>query len=95
MYPDTPEVYRGREGFERWMEMVDDAWTEWRFEVQRYIDAGTTVVALARLAAEGAASGVRLEREVAHLWSVKGGRAICVTVYLRPEDALEAAGLAE
>ncbi len=25
LYPDTPEAFRGREGIERWLAMVDDA----------------------------------------------------------------------
>jgi ketosteroid isomerase-like protein len=94
LYPDTPEVFRGREGIERWIAMVDEAWAEWRFEPQRYLEAGPTVVVLARLIAEGGASGIHLEREVAHLWTLEEGRAISVRVYLDPADALAAAGLA-
>ena len=95
LYPDTPEVFRGREGIEAWMAMVDEVWTEWRFVPERYVDAGSTVVALARLIAEARASGVRLEREVAHLWVVEGGRATRIQAYLDQAEALEAAGLPE
>jgi ketosteroid isomerase-like protein len=93
LYPDTPDVFHGRAGIERWIAMSDEAWAEWRFEPERYFDAESTVVVFTRLIAEGASSGVRLEREVAHLWSVDNGRATSLQVYLSRSDALEAAGL--
>jgi uncharacterized protein len=93
LYPDTPEVFRGREGVERWIAMVDEVWAEWRFEPERYLDSGSTVVVLTRLVAEGSSSGIHLEREVAHLWTVEEGRATSIRVYLNQADALEAAGL--
>jgi ketosteroid isomerase-like protein len=94
-YPEGGEVFRGREGVEGWLAMLDDAWSEWRYEDHRYRDAGDTVVALLRVVAQGAASGVRLDREVAHVWKISEGRAARVTVYLDVDEALEAAGLDE
>ncbi|MGZ5313469.1 MAG: nuclear transport factor 2 family protein [Solirubrobacterales bacterium] len=95
LYPDTPEVFRGREGIERWIAMIDEVWAEWRFELERYLEAGSTVVVLARLIAEGGSSGIHLEREVAHLWTFEGGRATSIRVYLNQAEALGAAGLRE
>jgi ketosteroid isomerase-like protein len=95
LYPDTPEVFRGREGIERWMRMIDEAWAEWRLEPERYLDAGSTVVVLARLIAEGGSSGIHLEREVAHVWTLEQGRAVSIRVYLDQAEALEAVGLSE
>jgi ketosteroid isomerase-like protein len=93
VYPDAPEVFRGPEGVEDWMAMIDEAWAEWRFEPERYLEAGSTVVVLARLVAEGGSSGIHLEREVAHLWSFDEGRATSLRVYLDRAEALKAAGL--
>ena len=95
LYPDTPEVFRGREGIERWTAMIDEVWKEWRFEPERYLEHESTVVVLARLIAEGRTSGIHLERKVAHLWTLEAGRAISIRVYLNQADALEAAGLRE
>jgi ketosteroid isomerase-like protein len=95
LYPDTPEVFRGQEGVERWIRMVDEVWAEWRFEPERYLDAGSTVVVLARLMAEGGSSAIHLEREVAHLWVLERRRAVSIRVYLDQAEALEAAGLSE
>ena len=95
IYPDTPEAYYGREGLEQWLSMIDEVWAEWPFEPERFIDAGANVVVLTRLVAEGVSSGIHLEREVAHLWTVHDGRATSIQAYLNPEEAFEAAGLAE
>ncbi len=73
--------------------MIDEAWTEWRFEPERYLERGSTVVVLARLIAEGGSSGIHLEREVAHVWTVQHGRATAISAYLDRADALEAAGV--
>jgi ketosteroid isomerase-like protein len=93
LYPDTPEVFRGRDGIAEWTAMIDEVWAEWRFVPERYFDAGETVVVFARLIATARTSGVHLEREVAHLWVVEEGRAISVQAYLERDEALEAAGL--
>lgn len=93
VYPDASEVFRGPEGVENWMAMIDEAWAEWRFEPERYLEVGSTVVVLALLVAEGGSSGIHLQREVAHLWSFDKGRATSLRVYLDRAEALEAAGL--
>ena len=95
LYPDTPNVFRGRKGVEEWTAMVDEVWTEWRFEPERYLDAGSNVVVLARLIAEARASGVHLERDVAHVWTFEKGRATSIQAYLDRDEALSAAGLSE
>ena len=62
------------------MAMIDEAWAEWRFEPERYLEVGSTVVVLALLVAEGGSSGIHLQREVAHLWSFDKGRATSLRV---------------
>jgi ketosteroid isomerase-like protein len=93
IYPEGAQTFRGRAGIERWLRMTEDTWGEWRFEVQRLIDAESTVVGLARIVAEGGVSHARVQRDVAHLWSLRHGRATSVDVYLDRAEALEAAGL--
>jgi ketosteroid isomerase-like protein len=95
LYPDIPDVFRGLEGIERWLSIVDDVWSVWRFEPERYFDAGSTVVVFTLLIAEQVSSGIHLEREVGHLWTVHGGRATSIRVYLNRDEALQAAGLEE
>lgn len=95
IYPEGPETYRGHEGLRRWLAMVQDTWGEWRFEPERLIDADEQVVALVRIVAAGGASGVPVDRKVAHVWSLRAGKASMASVHLDRTEALEAAGLSE
>lgn len=94
VYPDAT-AYRGREGLERWLEMVDDTWREWAFEPERFYEAGDRVLVLVRLVAAGGQSGVRLDRKVAHVWSIRDGRVTAIDVYLERDEAFAAVGLRE
>jgi uncharacterized protein len=93
VYPEGPETFRGRDGMRRWLAMVQDIWGEWRFDVERLVDAGEQVLALVRIVAEGGASGVPVQREVAHVWSFKGRKPSTASVYLDRAEALSAVGL--
>ena len=75
--------------------MIADTWGKWRFEPGRFVDAGDRVVAFVRILAEGGASGVPIERETTHLWTIRGGRAMSMHAYRNRSQALEAAGLTE
>ena len=91
VYPDG-EIFLGRAGVRRWLATINEAWGEWRFEPERFIDAGDRVVVLVRVVAQGGSSGVRLERETAHLWTLRHGRATRCEAYLDRSQALEKIG---
>jgi hypothetical protein len=38
---------------------------------------------------------VEIDRKTAMIWTVRGGRALCLRFYREPKQALEAAGLSE
>ncbi|HEV2981310.1 MAG TPA: nuclear transport factor 2 family protein [Solirubrobacteraceae bacterium] len=92
-YPEGEPVFRGREGLAQLIAMLRNAWAEWRFEPERFIDAGDQVVVFVRVVAEGSASGVPIELPDAHLVSLRDGRLTSTHVYRDREEALEAAGL--
>jgi ketosteroid isomerase-like protein len=89
VYPDS-RVFRGPDGLKRWTVRTKEVWGEWRFELQRFIDVGERVVVLVHLVATGGKSGVRLERDTAHVWTLADGKVIRCEVYLDPSEALEA-----
>jgi ketosteroid isomerase-like protein len=91
-YPEGGRVFRGREGFARWLAMIDDVWAEWRYESHRYREADDAVVALVRIVARSA-SGLPHEQDVAHVWRLEQGRATAVRVFHDQTEGLEAAGL--
>ncbi len=92
-YPEGEPVFRGREGFAQLVAMLRDAWAEWRFEPERFLDAGDQVVVFVRVVAEGSASGVPIELPDAHVVTVRDGRLMSTFVYRDRPEALEAAGL--
>jgi ketosteroid isomerase-like protein len=94
VYPDT-QVFRGPDGLKRWVVRTREVWGEWRFQVERFIDVGERVVVLVHLVAEGGQSGVRLERDTAHVWTLADGKVTRCEVYLDRTEALEPLGLKE
>ena len=94
-YPEGAQVFRGREGLKRWVASTKEIWDEWRFETERFLDAGDQVVVLVRVVARGGSSGVSLVRETAHLWTLRDRRVTRCEVYLDRSEALDAVGFRE
>jgi ketosteroid isomerase-like protein len=91
-YPEGAQLLRGREGMARLIAMLRETWTEFRFEPERFIDAGDQVAVFIHVVAEGGASGLVAERETAHVWRVRDGRLASIQIYLDRSQALEAVG---
>jgi ketosteroid isomerase-like protein len=94
-YPEGEQGLRGRAGMARLLAMLRDSWTEFRFEPERFIDAGEHVMVLIRVAARGGSSGLPAEQRTAHVWAVRNGRLASIQIYRDREQALEAVGLAD
>jgi ketosteroid isomerase-like protein len=87
-YPEGGQVFRGREGLKRWIASITEIWDEWRMEPERFIPADDRVVVLIHILARGQLSGVELDRETAHIWSVADGRVTRCEVYFDRSEAL-------
>src|SRR6266508_4241462 len=94
-YPEGEPVFRGREGLAQVTAMLQEAWREWRFEPERFLDAGERVVVFARIVGKGGASGLPFELETTHVWTIHAGRATSLLAYRDRSQALEAAGLGD
>ena len=92
-YPEGEPVFRGREGIAQMAAMLRDAWAEWRFEPERFIEAGDKVVVFVRVVAKGSASGVRIELPDAHVVTLRDARLTSTCVYRDRTEALQAVGL--
>jgi ketosteroid isomerase-like protein len=92
-YPEGAQVFRGPGGLERWTAKTREIWDEWRFELERFLEAGDRVVVLVHVVAEGGLSGVHLERDTAHVWTVADGKLTRCEVFLDRAEALEALDL--
>jgi ketosteroid isomerase-like protein len=70
-------------------------WETWRCEAEEYLELGAVVVALTRYYGRGRGSGVEIEREGAHVWTLRDGKAVRLEVFADRSRALrEARGLA-
>ncbi len=89
-YPEGEQIFRGRAGLRRWIASIREIWDEWRMEQERFIVAGDQVVALIHIVACGHLSGVRLDRETAHIWSIADGHVTRCEVYFDRSEAMDA-----
>jgi ketosteroid isomerase-like protein len=94
-YPEGEWVFTGRDGFVRYAAMLRDAWSEWRFEPERFIDADDRVVVFQRVVATGNVSGLPVEMRSALVVTVSDGRIAAGRVFRDRSEALKAVGLEE
>ncbi len=94
-YPEGSQVYVGRTGIVRLIALLRDSWTTWRFEAERFIDAGPCVIVLIRVIAEGEHSGLGAVQETAHVWTARGDRLSSIRIYRDRAQALEATGVSD
>lgn len=92
-YPEGEPTFTMREGLAQMAAMLRDAWSEWRFETERFLDAGDRVVVFVRVVARGAGSGVPIELPDAHVVTVHNGRLTRTRVYRDRANALKATRL--
>ena len=96
--PSLPDggAYLGPAGLRRWLERLDEAWSETRWDPQKFIDAGEYVVVPVRFVSRGAQTGIE---QVSLLRfqtiRVEHDRITLATGYGKLANALEAVGLAE
>ena len=72
-----------------------EVWDEHRIEPREFIDAGDRVVVLHREYQRGKGSGVEIVIDTASIVDLRDGRIVRMQGYIKPGEALEAAGLSE
>ena len=88
-------TFEGADAFKDRIDALREVFGEVLFDPQEVIDAGGCIVAVLHQIARGRASGVTLDQEITHVWTIRDGRATELCVYSRREQALEAVGLRE
>jgi ketosteroid isomerase-like protein len=93
--PEVPDagVHRGHEEVRRDWEQTWELFEDFSIEVERYFDAGEELVVFLRYRARARGSNVPIDAQMAHVWTVRDGKAILFRQYLDRAAALEAAGL--
>lgn len=80
--------YRGREGIERYFEMVSDTWEEFNVLGDELRDLGDCVLVLGRVEARGRGSGVEVDAPFASIVDLHDGKMSRVRGYLDHGEAL-------
>jgi ketosteroid isomerase-like protein len=91
--PDSG-VYRGREAFASGLARWTDEWETFRFEPQEMRGApGGEVLAHIKLVGTAKRTGIPIDREVWHAWTVRDGLGFRCRVFFDRDAALAAVGL--
>jgi ketosteroid isomerase-like protein len=66
-------------------------WQDWRCEAEEFVVAGACVVVLTRYSGRGKESGVSVDTQGAHVWTMRDGKAVRLEVFSSRTKALEMA----
>ena len=95
--PEAPDatVHHGREAVRRDWEQMFALFEDFTIDIEEVFDAGEELVVFLRLSGRGRESGAEVEARMAHVWTIREGRAIRLRQYLDRAEALAAVGLSE
>jgi ketosteroid isomerase-like protein len=95
--PEVPEagVHRGHEAVRRDFEETLDLFEDFSVEVEKYFDAGDEVVVFLRYRGRPRGSTADVAAALAHVWTIRAGKAICLRQLFDRAAALKAVGLSE
>ena len=92
---DINGVYHGKEAATSLLEKWVGSWSDFEFEIDEIVDAGTSLVLAIRESGRGIGSGTPMENRYAMVWQFLSDRIVRATTYDSMAEALEAAGLSE
>jgi ketosteroid isomerase-like protein len=88
-------IYRGHDGFRRYIEEIKDVFEEFRLEPRTIATCGEWTVVDVEVTAQGHASGVAIDTEMTMIYRSRGGKAFWCATYFQHADALKDVGLSE
>jgi ketosteroid isomerase-like protein len=84
-----------QETTKRYFEQLDEAWTNYRIEIQDYREVGERVIALGVQRGAGVFSNIEVASDLAVVFVVRNSQILVLDSYDNWKAALEAAGLRE
>ena len=83
-------------GLQEWFKKMDDVWEELAFDPVEIsaLDA-ERVIAVVRTSGRGKGSGIEIDQELTHLWTLRDGSVVRLDTYSTKQQALEATGWRE
>lgn len=93
--PGVSQQQRGHNGVVEAFGIWPEQWDDYRIVILRIFDSGGSVVVTTRTSGRGKQSGVEVEMEFAFVFGVRNEKIVEMQIFMREDQALEAAGLAE
>jgi ketosteroid isomerase-like protein len=93
--PDASPEQRGHSGVLEAFEIWPKQWDDYRIEILRMADHGDRVLVSTRQRGRGKQSGIQVEMEIMFVFTVRDAKIVEMKIFMREEQALEAAGLRE
>ncbi|HXF00975.1 MAG TPA: nuclear transport factor 2 family protein [Solirubrobacterales bacterium] len=93
--PGASPQQRGHSGVVEAFSIWPDQWDDYQIEILRMADRGDHVAVTARTGGRGKQSGVEVEMDFSFVFSVRDGKIVELKIFMREDQALEAAGLRE
>ena len=92
--PDAA-VYHGEEGLKKWLAVSLEAFSDFRFEPERFIERGDWVFARVHAYGRGRGSGAPFEARYVTALKFRSGKAVFAASYEDLDEAFKALGLSE
>jgi ketosteroid isomerase-like protein len=91
-HSDLPEagLYQGRAAIREFLEEFLESWQDFHQETEELIPGHGRVLIMLRSKVRGKGSGVAVEGEYAHLWTMENGRGTRVDAYFDRQEGLRA-----
>jgi ketosteroid isomerase-like protein len=86
-------VYHGRREASEAMRAWVERWDDYRYDAEKFFDAGDRVVVFFREHGRGKESGAAAELVGATLWTIRDGKVVHTRTYTDRREALNAVGL--
>ena len=91
--PGVPPRQRGHRGVIEAFRIWPEQWDDYRIEILRIADSRDQVVVTTRTAGRGKQSGIDVEMEFSFVFTVRNAKITEMRIFMREDQALEAAGL--
>jgi ketosteroid isomerase-like protein len=89
------EIYHGHGGVVRATERWTEPFEELTVELERIVGTGDRLVSIHRLRARARHTGIEFDEPLAYVWRFRAGKVVYFRSFRDPQQALQAAGLAE
>ena len=95
--PERPDagIHRGREAARKAIESVSEPFDDLQVEPREFIEAGDEIIVILHARGRGKSSGLPLDVELAHVFTMQDGHMQVMRAYASKASALKAVGLEE